>query len=225
MTQGFFEKELSGLKRDLIQMSRTVELNVYEAARALLEARGELAVTVIKRDNLVNAMENAINDRAILLLATRQPVAGDLRFLTACLRLAAELERVGDQAANLSRRALALGEMENPWPLPEKMKEMIAAARGMLELALDSLARDDPSLSKTVLTLDDQVDGLYRAIRAEAIDVMKSDGEKVAWGLELINAASNLERLGDHATNLAEEVIFMVRGLNVRHLPETAAAV
>lgn len=222
---GFFENELSGLRRKLIRMGREVELNVAEAAGALLTgdaARGEL---VVARDRDINDLENSITDQAILLIATRQPVAGDLRFLTACLRLATELERIGDQAANLGRRTRELVALSDPRPLPDELKVMSREARAMLEAALDALTKSDPALARSVLERDDRVDELYRLIRADIIKVMAEDGGRVAWGLEVINAASNLERLGDHATNLAEEVIFVVRGRNVRHQPEAVAAV
>ena len=222
---GYFDQELSGLREDLIKMGRTVELNVGLAAEALIQGRGDLAEEAIGRDREVNAMENDITDRAILLIATRQPVAGDLRFLTAGLRLATEMERIGDQAANLGRRAKDLSALAWPWPPPEDLVRMIAEVRGMLESALDALVTGDARLSRTVLERDDLVDGLYRQIRREVISAMSGDGRKVPWGLEVINASAHLERLGDHATNLVEEVIFMVMGRNIRHQLEAVAAI
>jgi len=220
MSNGFFENELAGLRTDVIRMGRAAELQVEQAAGALIEGRAALASEVIQKDREINDMENVITDRAILMIATRQPVARDLRFLTSCLRLATEMERVGDQASNIGRRALELINCDCSQPLPEKIKQMIMEVRSMLEKSLNALAKDDDVLSKEVLEQDDRVDNLNREIREEIMALMSADGKKVPWGLTIINAASNLERLGDHATNLAEEVIFMVRGHNVRHQPE-----
>ena len=215
--KGFFETELTALRKDLIRMGWIVELNVAEAAEALTLGDLTRAEQVIAKDREINDLENTVTEQAILLLATRQPVAGDLRFLTACLRLAMELERIGDQAANLGRRTRELSNGMAIWPLPEDMKSMCLEVRGMLEAALNALTKGDPALARSVLERDDRVDDLYRRVRAEIMHVMALDGLRVPWGLEIINAAANLERLGDHATNLAEEVIFMVRGQNVRH--------
>lgn len=219
---GYFEQELSGLREDLIKMGRTVELNVELATDALNLGRVDLAEAAIARDRDINAMENDITDRAILLIATRQPVAGDLRFLTACLRLASELERIGDQAANLGRRAQDISGLDWPWPPPDTLKLMITEVRVMLEAVLNALVQGDPYLSRTVMERDDQVDELYRKIRRDVVDDMAADGRKVPWGLEIISVAYYLERMGDHATNLAEEVIYMVMGRNIRHRPEAA---
>ena len=221
MAMGTFVSELAGLRQNLETMGRDVRTMLEEAVKALVSGDEETAKAVILMDRAINAMENKIVDRAINLIATNQPVAGDLRFLASSLRMATELERVGDLGSNLARRTLCLGKLARDGaeaePFPEKLAHMSQRTKAMLDLAMDSFDQRDPVKAEQVLDLDDEIDELNRVIKDAVLETVFNDGRKVLWGLEIINTAAHLERLGDHATNLAEETIYMARGKNVRH--------
>jgi phosphate transport system protein len=221
MAMGTFVSELAGLRENLETMGRDVRTMLEESVKALVTGDEDAAKAVILMDRAINAMENKIVDRAINLIATNQPVAGDLRFLASSLRLATELERVGDLGSNLARRTLGLGELARSGaaadPFPERLATMSQKTMAMLDLALSSFDERDPAKADKVLDLDDEIDELNREIKNQVMETVYQDGRKVAWGLEIINTAAHLERLGDHATNLAEETIYMARGKNVRH--------
>ena len=221
MAMGTFVSELAGLRQNLETMGRDVRIMLEEAVKALVAGDEETAKAVILMDKTINAMENKIVDRAINLIATNQPVAGDLRFLASSLRLATELERVGDLGSNLARRTLGLGKLARAGapaePFPERLAHMSQRTLAMLELALTSFDERDPVKAEQVLDLDDEIDELNRVIKSYILETVGNDGKKIAWGLEILNTAAHLERLGDHSTNLAEETIYMVRGKNVRH--------
>ncbi|MDR2444045.1 MAG: phosphate signaling complex protein PhoU [Deltaproteobacteria bacterium] len=221
MVVGSFVSQLAGLRSSLETMGHEVKKMLEDAVKALVAGDEESAKNVIVADRVINNMENSIVDKAINLIATNQPVAGDLRFLASSLRLATELERVGDLGTNLARRTLVLGELSRQGvahdPFPEKLTYMAERTMAMLDQALKAFDDRDPVLADGVLDLDDEIDELNRLIKATVLETVYADGHKVAWGLEIINTAAHLERLGDHATNLAEETIYMARGKNVRH--------
>jgi phosphate transport system protein len=191
------------------------------AVKALAEGDEAQARVVIARDKAINAMENNIVDKAINLIAANQPVAGDLRFLAASLRLATELERMGDLGSNLARRTLGLASLAREGaqadPFPENINTMRVKTVDMLNQSVKAFVDRDTELASKVLGLDDEIDDLNRKVKADVLDAVFHDGRKVAWGLEIINTAAHFERLGDHATNLAEETIYIVKGKNVRH--------
>ncbi|MDR1084565.1 MAG: phosphate signaling complex protein PhoU [Deltaproteobacteria bacterium] len=221
MTTGTFVEELESLRQNLVTMGNDVLAMVKSAVEALLTGNEEAAETVIKRDADINAQENKAVDRAIRLIATNQPVAGDLRFLAASLRLATELERIGDLGSNLARRTLGLAKLERDGSVlgqvPPELGRMAHEAALMLEKALLAFSSRDPVLAEEVLKLDDIIDDFNRKIRKMVLLLVYDNGHLAAWGLEMINTAVHLERLGDHATNLAEEVIYVSRGQNIRH--------
>jgi phosphate transport system protein len=218
---GTFVSELAALRSNLETMGRDVKTMLGEAIKALVSGDEEKAKEVIRMDKGINALENMIVDKAINLIATNQPVASDLRFLASSLRLATELERVGDLGSNLARRTLGLRQLAGQGavtdPFPERLSFMSERTMAMLDLALSSFVNRDPVAAEKVLDLDDEIDDLNRDIKAAVLSTVYEDGRKVAWGLEIINTAAHLERLGDHSTNLAEETIYMARGKNVRH--------
>ena len=221
MAMGTFVSELAGLRANLETMGRDVRTMLEEAAKALVSGDEEMAKAVILMDKAINLMENKIVDKAINLIATNQPVAGDLRFLASSLRVATELERVGELGSNLARRTLSLGKLARDGAVsdvfPDKLAHMSQRTMAMLDLALTSFDERDPVKAEKVLDLDDEIDDLNRDIKNAVLETVYQDGRKVAWGLEIINTAAHLERLGDHSTNLAEEIIYMARGKNVRH--------
>jgi phosphate transport system protein len=221
MVMGSFIAELTQLRENLIAMGNAVGDMLVDAVKALLNGDEDLARLVIARDKTINAMENNIVDKAINLIATNQPVAGDLRFLASSLRLATELERMGDLGSNISRRTLGLAELAREQAVcdefPENIKIMCDKTIAMLKQSLSAFIERDAGSADVVLSLDDEIDDLNRHVRADILATVYHDGRKVAWGLEIINTSSHFERLGDHATNLAEETIYMARGKNVRH--------
>jgi phosphate transport system protein len=221
MVMGSFIQELTKLRESLVAMGYAVSDMLVDAVAALNAGDEEQARQIIARDKAINAMENNIVDRAINLIATNQPVAGDLRFLASSLRLATELERMGDLGSNIARRTLSLARLGREGAaadnFPENIKTMCVKTIDMLKQSLSAFEDRDPERADQVLALDDAIDDLNRQVRADILSIVFQDGRKVAWGLEIINTASHFERLGDHATNLAEETIFMARGKNVRH--------
>ncbi|MDR0621650.1 MAG: phosphate signaling complex protein PhoU [Deltaproteobacteria bacterium] len=221
MVMGSFVEELKKLRDSLITMGYEVADMLGVAVKALSEGDEEQARVVIARDKTINAMENNIVDKAINLIAANQPVAGDLRFLAASLRLATELERMGDLGSNLARRTLGLAALARQGaaaePFPENIETMRVKTVDMLNQSVKAFIEKDTELASKVLELDDEIDDLNHRVRAEVLNSVFNDGQKVYWGLEIINTAAHFERLGDHATNLAEETIYIVKGKNVRH--------
>jgi phosphate transport system protein len=221
MVMGSFVEELSKLRDSLITMGYEVADMLGVSVKALADGDEDTARMVIARDKVINAMENNIVDKAINLIATNQPVAGDLRFLAASLRLATEMERMGDLGSNLARRTLGLAALSRQGavtdPFPEIINIMRVKTVNMLNQSVQAFVERNPELASVVLGLDDEIDDLNHRVRAEVLEAVYNDGRKVAWGLEIINTAAHFERLGDHATNLAEETIYMVKGKNVRH--------
>jgi phosphate transport system protein len=218
---GSFVVELAALREKLVGMGLEVSAMLREAISALISGDEDKARAVIKTDKSINDLENKIVDQAINLIATNQPVAGDLRFLASSLRLATELERIGDLGSNLARRTLGLQELKRASAacdaFPDKLTHMASRTLDMLDQALNAFNERNPVLAEKVLGLDDEIDELNKIIRGDMLERIYSDGHKVSWGLEIIHTAIHLERLGDHATNLAEETIYMTRGKNVRH--------
>ncbi|MDR2368560.1 MAG: phosphate signaling complex protein PhoU [Deltaproteobacteria bacterium] len=218
---GSLVEELKKLRDSLVTMGYEVADMLGVAVKALSEGDEEVARVVIARDKAINAMENNIVDKAINLIAANQPVAGDLRFLAASLRIATELERMGDLGSNLARRTLGLAALSRQGaaadPFPENINTMRVKTVEMLNQSVKAFVERDTELASHVLGLDDEIDDLNHRVRADVLDAVFNDGHKVAWGLEIINTAAHFERLGDHATNLAEEIIYIVKGKNVRH--------
>lgn len=224
MPTAFFDKELCLLREALAQMGGAVERMLDTALAALRSGDVDLADKTIALDKEINALDNRITNKTILLIATNQPVAGDLRFLAASLRMAGELERIGDLSANVARRAKALAEVAPQMPLPEDIDELAVLARNMLGLALNAFADRNLGKAHTVLDMDDEVDDLNRRVRRRLVEEIAADGPRIHWGLEIINTAAHLERLGDHATNLAEDVIYIYSGHNIRHCDSPGTA-
>ncbi|MDR1577005.1 MAG: phosphate signaling complex protein PhoU [Deltaproteobacteria bacterium] len=221
MTGGSFVRELADLRQKLVDMGKAVLTMVETSVEALLSGDEEKAWWVINHDKDINAQENQNVDRAIRLIAMNQPVAGDLRFLASSLRLATELERIGDLGANLARRVLGVAKLTKEGaeigPTPPELSSMAQAATSMLAKALAAFNERDSVAAELVLTLDDVIDDFNRRVRKLVLGSIYANGHLAAWGLEIINTSERLERLGDHATNLAEEVIYVAHGKNVRH--------
>jgi phosphate transport system protein len=211
-----FEQELDELKERLLWMGSLAERSVHQAIQALLESDEGLALRVIAEESAINEMQLEVDDRVMRLLALRQLMATDLRFALAATRINADLERIGDQAVNIAQSVQRLVRHPRVKPYID-MPRMSEVAEGMVRDSLNAVVRGDVELAKDVLSRDDQVDSLRDQIFRELLTYMMENSAVVFPAFELILIARNLERVGDHATNIAEDVIYMVAGRDVRH--------
>ena len=214
-----FEEQLDELQHRLMQMSGLVESAVYRSILALVEKDADQANQVLQKESEINRMEIDIDDLAVRLLALDQPVAGDLRFITAAIKINGDLERMGDLAAGIAERSLGLMREPLVKPLID-IPHMANLAESMVRKALDSFVKRDSDLARSVLVSDDAVDELRDSIYNELIDYMQKDPATVRQSISLMFVARALERIADHATNIAEDVLFLVDGVDVRHHAE-----
>ncbi len=216
-----FESELRELRAHSLAMGARCERALQLALKAFWEGAAQLADEVEELDNHIDRDEMDIDALVLRILALRQPVAYDLRFLAAALRLVTDLERIGDEAVNIAERA-----KEEHGTAREKvrgeLKTMAEQAQEMLRDALDSFVQGEPTRAEQVLARDDAVDELYGRIIRAMTEFMSQSPQQVAEAIRVIHVAKYLERVADHATNIAEEVIFMVRGEDVRHVKSHA---
>ncbi len=216
-TDRTYEAELLALRDRLVDMVGQVELMVTEAVKAVVERDANLARETIRLDRRVNRAEVEIDEACMLLLARRQPVASDLRLVTTALKMVTDIERIGDVAVNLCERALDLAG-EPPIPvIDESLQALGTLAAAMLRKAIESFAERDAEKAEAVLDMDDDADERYHQIVRALAQRIRDDPDKVEQNVALQSAAKQLERIGDHATNLAEQVILLVRGQDLRH--------
>jgi phosphate transport system protein len=181
------------------------------------ELRNEaLAREIMEADHGMDEDELAVDDMAVRILALRQPVGRDLRFAVAAVKASTDLERIGDEAVNIAERVIEMEPVDRLSPPGSKLPEMAQRAGAMLRDALNALVEEDPEKAQDVFTQDDAVDDLYGEVMRLCLDYMK-DPSRIADGMRICNCAKYLERIADHATNIAEMVIFMVEGRDVRH--------
>ena len=210
------QRLLGRVKEDLLLMAGLVEESIHRACELLGSQHREQVEAVIAGDRRIDLMENQVDERIITILATQQPVAGDLRFLAASLKIASNLERIGDQAVNLAQRAQALAQSD-PIPTPGRILAMGELARQMTSSCLDALVRRDADRARRVLARDDEQDQLCRELLEEMVAWMNAEQRITRRGVAVILASRHLERVGDEATNIAEEVVFLVEGEVIRH--------
>jgi phosphate transport system protein len=222
MERHHFETELQALKKRLLNMGALVEERVHGSIRALMERNRDAAQAIAHGDAEVNALQIEIDDRCLKLLALQQPMASDLRLITSAMKINADLERIGDQAVNIAENAL---QMLNAPPLKPiiDLPRMAEMAERMTRDSLDAFVRRDPALARQVLGQDDEVDGLKDTIFRVLLTYMMADPGTIERALSLILISRNLERIADHATNIAEDVIFLVEARDVRHRHEEPA--
>lgn len=211
-----YEEELRRLKDQILEAGGIVEEMITRSMRALTERDSKMAEEVIRRDFEVNRLEIDIDDLCVKLLALRQPAASDLRFITIGLRASKDLERMGDLAVNIAEQAVALNKEPQLKPYAD-LPRMAMKAEAMVKNALDAFVKRDADLAQKVCEMDDEVDALDDRIFEELVDLMEKDSKAVERGTRLILVSRQLERIADHATNIAEEVIFMVQGRDIRH--------
>ncbi len=212
-----YEEELRAVRADLLKMGGLVEHQIAEAMVALVNRDEPKARETIARDTEVNRMDVEIDERCVQLLALHQPAASDLRFITTGLKITTDLERIGDNAVNICERALELNEEPQLKPYLD-LPRMAEVAQSMLKDSLDAFVRDDAALAEEVIERDDEVDQLNYQMYRELLSYMAEDPKTIGRATRLLFISKYLERIADHATNIAEMVVFMVKGRTIRHM-------
>lgn len=218
-----YRKELVELKDALIMMAGRVEGMIDSGCRALTERDIEMARATIAEDEKVNRAEIETDELCMRMLAKRSPAASDLRFITLALKMVTDLERIGDLAANISERAIDLATTPHIRLFHEGIPEMAKLAQSMVREAIDAFIAWDPVAARRVIERDNAVDDLYQRVFRETLEQILADPAVAATGISIQSAAKFLERIGDHGVNLAELVVFMVQGTDIRHLPPDVA--
>jgi phosphate transport system protein len=211
-----FRRELNSLKSDLLRLCESALQQVDAAVRALTSRDEGLAREVCRRDVDIDRAEIELEEECLKILALYQPVASDLRFIVCALKMNNDLERIGDLAVNIARKALSLCQA-TAVELPSTLREMCQAVHEMLRDSVRSLVEGDSSLARSVLRRDAEVDRMKRDVRKWAEELIRRRVDDLSAALAIMAASRNLERIADHATNLAEDVVYMVEGGIVRH--------
>ena len=211
-----FDHDLEELKQRLLWMGSLAERAVHQAVHAVLDAEEHLAEVVLSEEDAINEMQIEIDERVQRLLATQQPMAADLRFLLAVSRINGDLERIGDQAVNIAQSATRILRHPRVKPYVD-LPRMTEVVEEQVRNSLNAVVRRDVELAQKVMASDDQVDQYRDQIFRELLTYMMGDSSVVFPAFELILVAKNLERIGDHATNIAEDVIYIVQGQDIRH--------
>jgi len=211
-----YDAELTTIRERLLEMGGKVELMINDSLKSLVERDSELADRVIAYDHEINRLEMEIDGRCLEVLALRQPAARDLRFITLALKIVTDLERIGDQCRNIGKRAKELNE-EPPLKPYIDLPRMALHAGTMVKEALDAFVRGDADLAYKVCRDDSFVDDLNEQIQRELLTYMIGDVSTISRAMKINHISKCLERIADHATNVAEMVIFMVKGKDIRH--------
>lgn len=214
-----FEIQLDELRKKLLEMSGLVESSIYRSVLALVEKDDELIRQVLENEVRVNRMQIEIDDLATGLLALQQPMATDLRFITSSIKINSDLERMGDHAVNIAERARSLMHEPTIKPLID-LPQMANLVQSMLRESLDAFIKRDASIARSVLKSDDAVDQMRDTVYDELVHYMEAEPSAIRGCIHLMFVARNLERIADHATNIAEDVVFLVEGADVRHHAE-----
>ena len=215
-TDKAYEAELTGLRDRLLEMGGLVEQAIAASVRAITERDSALAEQVKTRDREINRMEVEIDATCLRILALRQPAASDLRFIATALKIVTDLERMGDVAVNIAERAIDLNQAPALAPLHDLTK-LADLSEAQLKRALDAFVTRDVAKAEEVMRGDELLDALYLKIFNDLLTLMMEDSRAIRRATSLMFAAKYLERFGDHATNLGEMVVYMVRGTDVRH--------
>ena len=216
-TDRAYEEQLGQLRTAVLEMGGLVEEQIGQAVRALIQRDEALARATIERDHTVNRFDVEIDDLSLKLLALRQPAARDLRLITTALKITTDLERIGDIASHIAERAIELAA-ELPIKPYIDIPRMADVARDLLRRSLDAFVREDTELALSVCIGDDTIDQLHEQLFRELLSYMVENPATVSRAMRLLFVSKYLERVGDHATNIAEMVIFMVKGRSIRHL-------
>ncbi len=216
-TDRVYEGQLAKLRSCVLEMGGLVEDQIAQAIRSLTERDGRLASSTIERDHTVNRLDVEIDDLSLKLLALHQPAARDLRLITTALKITTDLERIGDLATHIAERAVELAA-EPPLKPYVDIPAMAALASSMVHRSLDAFVREDVELALEVCGSDDAIDTLHAQLFRDLLGIMGQEPAAISRTMRLLFVSKYLERVGDHATNIAEMVIFMVRGKSIRHM-------
>jgi len=214
-TDRAFEEELRSVRVSLLRMAGHVEHMIGQAGRALVERDAQLAGEVIDEDQQVNRAEVEIDELCLRILAKRQPMASDLRFVTLAMKMVTDLERIADLAVNICERAVQL--VDSTVVVHAEIPKMCSAVEGMVRNSIDAFVNRDVGKARAVIVEDDVVDRYYHRIFEDLLGCMQSQPAQLHEWIHVQSVAKWLERMGDHSTNLAELVIFMVEGRDIRH--------
>jgi phosphate transport system protein len=218
-----FREELEELQSKLLEMGGLVEAAIHNSVYALVERDEDRAKEVMWNEAQVNQREMEIDELATRMLALFQPMARDLRLITAVIKMNSDLERMGDLAVNITERALSLMKEPSVRP-PIDIPRIAELAESMVHRALDAFARGDADMARDVLLADDDVDNLRDSVYQELIEFMQEERTTINLAIDLLFIVQHLERIADHATNIAEDVLFLVKGVDVRHHAEAREA-
>jgi len=216
-----YENQLRNLRDHLLTMGRSVEDMIGNAILALVRRDPALAKQTIETDRMINRLELETDELCLVILAKRQPMASDLRFITLSLKMVTDLERMGDIAVNICERVVDLSASEPLKPYVD-IPRMASVVQGMVRDVIDAFVKADANQALAVITKDSEVDALYTRVFRDVLALMVADASTIERGIHVQSIAKWLERMGDHVTNLAEQVIFMVNGKDVRHASSLA---
>jgi len=208
-----FDEQLNQLNDKLVEMGAIVERSIADAGRALVKQDVELAQKVIENDDTIDDMEDMIEDMCQKIIMRQQPIAGDLRLILAVSKIIVDLERIGDHASDISELAIFLADGKSG-EIPEYIPKMAEATLGMVTKAIDAFVRKDLKLAREVIESDDVVDDLFSLVKENVTELIKSGTDQSGHAIDLIMIAKYFERIGDHATNVAEWVVFSMTGEN-----------
>lgn len=213
-----YDVELESVRAKVLEMGGLVEQQIVNALEALTSADVNLAKDVMERDTRVNALEVQVDEDCSHIIARRQPAARDLRMIMMMVKTITDLERIGDEATKIARTAQRIYEQDRMYkPRFNEIKSMVGIVREMLRTSLDSFARLDVSQTVEVAKQDEQVDEQFRAAMRQLITFMLEDPRTISMSLEVLFVAKAIERIGDHAKNISEYVVYMVKGKDIRH--------
>lgn len=211
-----FDEELKDLKEKLLEMASRAEEQIGLAVRSLKDRERAMACQVLDREETINRLDIEIDAMVMRMLALRQPMAADLRFITSAMKISSDLERIGDLAVNIAERTLELLKFPQLKPLID-IPRMAETAQGMVRDALNAFISGDADLARDVCQRDDQVDQLNGQIFRELLTFMMEDPQTIPRAVDLLLVGRHLERIADHATNIGEDVIYMVKGKTIKH--------
>jgi phosphate transport system protein len=213
-----YDAELESVRAKVLEMGGLVEQQIADAMTALVSSDHTLAQMVSTKDHQVNALEVQIDEDCSHIIARRQPAAGDLRMILMMIKTITDLERIGDEAAKIARFAISIHEANRAWSTKfSDVKSMAAVAQTMLRMALDAFARSDETKVHDIAVMDEKVDEQYQAAIRQMITFVLEDPRTISMTLEVLFVAKAIERIGDHAKNISEYVVYMVKGKDVRH--------
>jgi phosphate transport system protein len=211
-----FDEELKNLKEKLLRMAGLVEDSIERAIEAIKDRKDELIQDILKNEERINLLDVEVDETCLRLMALRQPMAGDLRFITSAMKIDSELERMGDLAVNIAEQAMILNKVPPLKPLLD-IPRMARMAQAMVRDSINAFINKDEALARSVCERDDDVDDLDEQIFRELLTYMMEDPANITRAVALILVSRNLERMADHATNVGEDVIYLVRGKSIKH--------